>query len=555
MKKIDFEPIALQDKALYERYPINSNERGCTISFTNLYLWGRQRFAVLHGHIALFSQFGNHSVYPYPLGDGDKRKVLDAIIADAKARGITCRITALDNLAKQTIEKIYPNKFRFYSNEGSYDYVYSIDDLAELKGKKYHGKRNHLKRFFETHPNYMVQPIGDNNIGKVKQFSNYWYRARLVENPNADFYMEQEALEKAFRDYRELGMEGLVLLNGEEILAFTIASRLSEDTFDVHFEKARSDIQGAYPAINYEFARYIRNKYSNVRYLDREEDMGIEGLRKAKQSYHPHHMIKKYTACLLEDEYNFDALNISDVDALRGVWKDAFRDNDDFLDAFFVTAFSTERARSVKVNGKIVGALYWFDCSYKEQRIAYLYAVATAERYRGRGLCSALMQDVHRHLSSLGYAGVMLVPGNEELFRFYERLGYSTCAYVSEFKCLASDGKTEIREIDADEYASLRKEFLPKNGVVQEYESISFLKTQATFYAGNNFLLVARREKDTLYGIELLGDTKKAPSIVKACGCADGWFRTPGPHKPFAMYRALSGERLLPPEYFGLAFD
>jgi hypothetical protein len=117
--------------------------------------------------------------------------------------------------------------------------------------------------------------------------------------------MEQVALEKALRDYRELEMEGIVLRGGGEILAFTLASRLSEDTFDVHFEKARGDVQGAYPAINCEFARYIREKHPEVRYLDREEDMGLEGLRRAKQSYYPHHMVKKYWACLLEEGYEY----------------------------------------------------------------------------------------------------------------------------------------------------------------------------------------------------------------------------------------------------------
>lgn len=305
INKIDFAPITLRDKSLYENYLSNENGRGCEFSFTNLYLWGRQNFAVLNNHIVLFSQFGRRTYYLYPLGNGDKKEVLDAIIADAKAKGILCQITGLDALAKQNIETLYPGKFRFHSDEGMYDYVYSIDDLADLKGKKYHGKRNHLKRFFEAFPNYTVHPIGEDNISKVKQFTEDWYRTRLAENPNNDFHLEKAALEKAFRDHKALGMEGLVLLDGERILAFTLASRLEEDTFDVHFEKARSDIQGAYPAINYEFARYIRNKYPNIRYLDREEDMGLEGLRKAKQSYHPHHMVKKYWACLLEDEYDY----------------------------------------------------------------------------------------------------------------------------------------------------------------------------------------------------------------------------------------------------------
>ena len=132
-----------------------------------------------------------------------------------------------------------------------------------------------------------------------------WYDARLSENPDADFHMERAALEKALRDYRSLEMEGLVVRNGEEIIAFTLASFISEDTLDVNFEKALSGVQGAYAAVNCEFARYIRDKYPCIRYLDREEDMGLEGLRRAKRSYHPHHMVKKCWACLLEDGYEY----------------------------------------------------------------------------------------------------------------------------------------------------------------------------------------------------------------------------------------------------------
>ena len=303
--RIQFQSITLQDKALYESYASDGNERGCEFSFANLYLWGRQKLAVVHGHIVLFSQFDRRSVYPYPVGNGNKKEVLDAIIADARARGIPCRITGLGEQAKKTLEELYPGEFRFHCDEGSFDYVYAIDDLADLKGKKYHGKRNHLHRFKEAFPNYTVQPLEDSNIKQVKQMVAEWYRVRLEENPNSDYLMEQAALEKAFRDYRELELDGLVLLNGEEVLAVTLASRLSEDTMDVHFEKARPDVNGAYTAINCEFARYIRNKYPKVLFLNREEDMGLEGLRRAKQSYRPHHMVKKCWACLLEDGYDY----------------------------------------------------------------------------------------------------------------------------------------------------------------------------------------------------------------------------------------------------------
>jgi len=136
--KIDFSHFTLQDKALYEEYLSGDKERGCEFSFANLYLWGRQSFALLHGHVVLFSQFDRRSIYPYPVGNGDKKAVLDAIIADAKERGIACRISGLGESAKKTLEQLYPNQFRFHCDEGSWDYVYDINDLADLGGKKYH---------------------------------------------------------------------------------------------------------------------------------------------------------------------------------------------------------------------------------------------------------------------------------------------------------------------------------------------------------------------------------------------------------------------------------
>ena len=117
--------------------------------------------------------------------------------------------------------------------------------------------------------------------------------------------MEQAALMRALCDFEAIGMDGLAILDGDEVLAFTLGSFLTKDTFDVQFEKAKSDIQGAYTVVNYEFARYLRQKYPSLVYLDREEDMGLEGLRRAKQSYRPHHMIEKCWAHLKEEGYDY----------------------------------------------------------------------------------------------------------------------------------------------------------------------------------------------------------------------------------------------------------
>ena len=271
----------------------------------NLYLWGRQNATILHDHIVLFSQFNRKSVYPYPVGNSDKKTVLDAIIADAKERGISCRITSLSAEAKETLETLYPGMFRFHCDRDGFDYVYVIDDLADLPGKKYQKKRNHCNRFRTDYPDYHVEPLNDDNLPKVQQMLSDWYKNKEEENPDSDFLMEQVALNKAFKHYQELELEGLALFDGERVLGFTMGSRLSNDTFDIHFEKAWGDVNGAYAIINYEFARYLRAKYPNLQFLNREEDMGLEGLRKAQDRYYPHHMVEKYWACLLDDDYEY----------------------------------------------------------------------------------------------------------------------------------------------------------------------------------------------------------------------------------------------------------
>ena len=303
--KIDFRPITIQDKPIYEKFLAESGVRGCEFSFANLYLWGRQSISVGEKSILIFSQFNQKSVYPFPLGNRDVRGALEAIIADARARGIACRISGITEEARELLESLYPSLFSYHCDEGSFDYVYSIDDLADLPGKKYDGKRNHLRRFRDAFPDCIPEPITDANSAAALAFIEEWYDRRLADNPDADFRMEQCALTKAMRDREALGLLGLMLRDGDRVLALTLASRLSEDTFDVHFEKARADVQGAYPAINCALARHIRDKHPEVRYLDREEDMGIEGLRRAKKSYHPHHMVRKCWACLPEDGYDY----------------------------------------------------------------------------------------------------------------------------------------------------------------------------------------------------------------------------------------------------------
>lgn len=250
-----------------------------------------------------------------------------------------------------------------------------------------------------------------------------------------------------------------------------------------------------------------------------------------------------------------DYPKIKDIPELIKLWKEAFGDSDKFLKTFFSTAFSAKRSRHITVDGITAAALYWFDCSYNGNNIAYVYAVATKKAYRGQGLCRILMTDTHTMLKSRGYTGAILVPRSKELFDFYNRMGYETCAYVNEIKCKKSERKVKISKIGKEEYARLRRQYLPDSSVIQEGENLDFLGRYASFYAGCDFVLAMLGEKDTLYGIELLGNVSSARDIVGTLGYKIGSFRTPGKDSPFAMYHSFDKSEQSAPTYFGLAFD
>ena len=301
---IDFQRMQPHQRAAYEEILFSCPPRGCEYSFANQYLWGRQEAAFLHGCVALFSHFYGRSVYPYPIGNGDKRAVLEEILNDAKARGIPCRLTGLTEADKAELESWFPGKFHLRSGRDVYDYVYAIDDLADLKGRKFQKKRNHANRFRAEHPDYRVLPLTVCNLAMARHMVNDWYMQRMKDDPGGDYLLENIALARAFQHYGQLNMDGIMLLDGDRVLAVTMGSRMNPDTFDIHFEKAREDVDGAYTVVNQEFARYLRLKYPEAAYLDREDDMGLEGLRKAKLSYNPHHMVEKYHATCVEDLYD-----------------------------------------------------------------------------------------------------------------------------------------------------------------------------------------------------------------------------------------------------------
>ncbi len=239
---------------------------------------------------------------------------------------------------------------------------------------------------------------------------------------------------------------------------------------------------------------------------------------------------------------------------LRRLWQEAFGDTDAFLDGFFTAGFDRNRHHFIAEKGVPVSALYWFDCELDGQKLAYIYAVATDKNHRGKGFARRLMSETHEILQKQGYAGAILVPGGKELFAMYEKLGYRTVTTVSKLTVRQGSTPVQLTQIDAAEYARLRRQYLPEKGVIQEGAALDFLQTYCKFYKGADFLLVASEDNGALRGQELLGNTAAAPGILCTLGYENGTFRIPGRDRNFAMFLPLTAN-CSTPGYFALALD
>ena len=243
------------------------------------------------------------------------------------------------------------------------------------------------------------------------------------------------------------------------------------------------------------------------------------------------------------------------LSSLKALWQEAFGDTEKDIDLFFQKAFDTERCLCILDNERAVAALYWFDCEYKGEKAAYLYAIATLKSHRGRGLCRQLMDKTHDILKKSGYVCVILVPGEKSLFDFYVKMGYRVFSCADEKYVIADDRKIPLKRIESLEYGRIRRELLPTNGVVQEKENLDYLSVYAELYKGEDFLCACVRNGDSVCITELLGNTEAAEKIICTLGCKDGFVRVWGNGREFSMYLPLYERQIDMPAYFGLAFD
>lgn len=266
-------------------------------SFANIYLLRNKYSTKISRYkdfiIRKYSGKGARCGYTFPLGKGDVAKALAEIEKDAKECGERLQFAFVTEEQKEVLENAMPARFCYSSDAGDSDYIYLRSELASLSGKAFHKKKNHFSKFARTYPDYKYYEIGACNIYDAQKVADAWYYEHL-QDEDASQLAEYKAIKEALENFEELGLIGGIIYVNDSPCAMTIASKINENTVDVHFEKAVGEyaLNGGYAAIN----KLFSEKLDGVTWLNREEDIGIDGLRKAKLSYRPKIMLKKYSA-------------------------------------------------------------------------------------------------------------------------------------------------------------------------------------------------------------------------------------------------------------------
>lgn len=283
----------IEDKATLDKYLKYNNYPGCEFSAANNILWSQYYntgYVIIEDMLSFCKlSDGKPVCFSFPVGPGDERKAFDKICDYMNENGLDFKMYLVERNMFEKINRWYPEAYEIKYDRDSADYLYTYDTLSELKGKKLHAKRNHINYFLENYPDYVFEDINDENAVECREMSRIWEINRQ-DISDMDVSYEIKALEYALENMKPLGLEGGLLRADGKVVAFTIGEPLTKDTYVIHFEKAYADIRGAYPMINRE---YVRRRLSSYKYINREEDMGIPGLRHAKTSYQPVGLVEK----------------------------------------------------------------------------------------------------------------------------------------------------------------------------------------------------------------------------------------------------------------------
>ena len=285
---MEFREITVDDIERIRSFDMQG-ENSCENAFVSMLVWQkayRNEIAFFDDMLFVrsFSQSG--PIYRIPIG-GNLGKGMDILCEYVGGKPI---FWAQEGARLEEFRRIYSEKYEFQEKRDAFDYIYECEALASLSGKKYHSKRNHISAFSKKH-DWHYERITAENISAVRECAEEWYKQN-AERVDKYMLVEQNGINTMLDNMEVLGIRGGAIVCDGRAVAFTLGSQINRDVFDVHIEKALPDYAEAYTVINREFVRHEITKY---KYVNREDDMGLEGLRRAKLSYRPKILLKKYT--------------------------------------------------------------------------------------------------------------------------------------------------------------------------------------------------------------------------------------------------------------------
>lgn len=292
---IDFKPVTPQDKELLTSYLFPGERRDANLSMVNLCSWQFltcSSFALVDELLVLrFCFDSDRTVYSIPVLGAQVEGVIRRLARQAVEENLPLCFYGIVPELKEMLDKVYPEVFEYEEDRDYFDYLYLRKDLAELKGKDYQTKRNHVNKFKKRY-DFRFLPLTAEMVPDCLQLYREWCGERLCEEDEG-LEQERQALTYGLERFEELGITGGSLWVEGKMIAFTFGAPVNYDTFCIHAEKALGSFEGAYNTINQEFAQYLPERFV---YLNREEDLGLPGLRKAKMSYRPVRMLEKGVA-------------------------------------------------------------------------------------------------------------------------------------------------------------------------------------------------------------------------------------------------------------------
>ncbi len=292
---MEFRILQLSDREWAQYALDRSDFMGCEYSFANNLAWRRaaDTKCAQFGEFYLCASFDTEDGVPmfyYPAGEGDIREVFSAMAEEALSMNIPLAVVGVTEEKLQFLSQLYEGEFDSSPYEDGFDYIYETADIITLPGKRFHKKKNHLSQFERAYPQAVFSEMTDRDFDDCIAMSALFYNEKHGYTDKSSV-AEQFAIHTYFSHFHELGLKGGVLRVDGKLAGFSIGERLSGNTFVTHIEKADVAYKGAYTALTHYFTKHFA---ADFKYINREEDLGLEGLRKAKKSWQPVFLLRKY---------------------------------------------------------------------------------------------------------------------------------------------------------------------------------------------------------------------------------------------------------------------